>query len=175
MNTSQTAKLTVREIALMGIMTAILEVSVHLMAPLPNVEPVTLLVILYTLVLGKKVPYVLAAYILFEGFAYGFGIWWISYLYIWPLLAVIVFLFRSRTSPWVFSVISGSFGLCFGMLCSLPYLFIGGPIAAFNWWVAGIPYDLIHCAANFILCRMFFTPLYRLLKRLYFPAQDLRE
>ncbi|MCM1326440.1 MAG: hypothetical protein NC094_03575 [Bacteroidales bacterium] len=170
MNADNPPKLTVREVALMGIMTAILEVSVHLLAPLPNVEPVTLLVILYTLVLGKRVSYVLTAYILFEGFAYGFGVWWLSYLYIWPLLAVIAFLFRKRTSPWVFSIIAGSFGLCFGMLCSLPYLFIGGPIAAFNWWVAGIPYDLIHCAANFILCLAFFTPLLRLLKRLYRQA-----
>lgn len=166
MNTSETAKLTVREIAQMGIMAAILEVSAHLMAPLPNVEPVSLLVILYTLLLGKKAAYVLAAYILFEGFAYGFGIWWVSYLYIWPLLAAIVFLFRRQASPWVFSIISGGFGLCFGMLCSLPYLFISGPVAAFSWWVAGIPYDLIHCVANFTLCLVFFTPLYGLLKRL---------
>lgn len=167
MNTDKATKTSVREIASMGIMTALLEVSVHLMAPLPNVEPVTLLVILYTLILGKKVGYILAAYLLLEGFAYGFGVWWISYLYVWPLLAVIAFLFRRQASPWLFSVISGCFGLCFGMLCTIPYLFLSGPAAAFSWWVAGIPYDLIHCAANFMLCLVFFTPLYRLLKRLY--------
>lgn len=164
MKAEQTASLTVREIALMGIMTALLEVSVHIMAPLPNVEPITLLVILYTLVLGKKVTYILAAYILFEGFVYGFGIWWVTYIYIWPLLAVLTFMFRKHTSPWFWSIFSGAFGLFFGMLCSIPYLFIGGPAAAFDWWVAGIPYDLIHCAANVILCLAFFMPLNHLLK-----------
>ncbi len=175
MNTGKAAKLTVREIASMGIMTALLEVSVHLLAPLPNVEPVTLLVMLYTLVLGRKVGYVLAAYLLFEGFAYGFGIWWISYLYVWPLLAVVAFCLRRQASSWLFSAIAGAFGLCFGMLCSIPYLFLGGPAAAFAWWVAGIPYDLIHCAANFILCLVFFAPLYRLLKRLHDPVYPPQE
>ncbi len=165
MGTDKAAKITVREIASMGIMIALLEVSVHLLAPLPNVEPVSLLVILYTLILGKKVGYILAAYLLLEGFAYGFGIWWVSYLYVWPLLAMITFMFRRQTSPWFFGILSGGFGLCFGMLCSIPYLFLGGPAAAFSWWVAGIPYDLIHCAANFLLCLAFFTPLHRLLKQ----------
>ena len=167
MQTNQTARLTILEITRMGILTALLEVSVHAMAPLPNVEPVTLLVILYTLLLGKKVAYILAAYLLFEGFVYGFGLWWVSYIYVWPLLAILTFLFRKHTSPWFWSILSGAFGLCFGMLFSIPYLFIGGPAAAFTWWTAGIPYDLIHCGANFVLCLVLFTPLNRLFKKLY--------
>lgn len=169
MKLEKTTPLTIQDITRMGIMTALLEVSVHLMAPLPNVEPVTLLVILYTLVLGRKVAYILAAYILFEGFVYGFGTWWISYTYVWPLLAVLTFVFRRRTSTWFWTILSGTFGLFFGMLFSIPYLFIGGPAAAFSWWVAGIPYDLIHCVANAVLCLAFFKPLNQLLKKLYSP------
>ena len=30
--------------------------------------------------------------------------------------------------------------------------FIGGTQSAFGMWVSGIPYDLIHCVANFIIC-----------------------
>lgn len=160
------AKLTVREIALMGVMTALLEAAVHIMAPLPNVEPVTLLVILYTLFLGKKVIYILAAYILFEGCWYGFNIWWISYLYIWPLLAFLTYLFRKEQSVWFWSILAGIFGLLFGSLCSIPYFFIGGSAAGFAWLVAGIPFDVIHCAANFVLCMVLFVPLNRILKQL---------
>jgi energy-coupling factor transport system substrate-specific component len=127
MNTKQ--KLTTKEIAVMGLMIAVLEASVHAMAAIPNVEPVTLLLMLYTLFLGKKVVYVLVAYLLLEGGFYGFGLWWIAYLYIWPLLTFLTYLLRRQRS------------------------------SAFAWWVAGIPFDLIHCVANFLLCLILFPPL----------------
>lgn len=160
------AKLTIKEIALMGVMIALLEVAVHVMAPLPNVEPVTLLVILYTLFFGKKVIYILAAYLLLEGCWYGFGIWWIMYVYLWPLLSALTYLFRRKESVWFWSILAGSFGLCYGALCSIPYFFIGGPSMAFTWWVAGIPYDLIHCISNAVICLVLFIPLNRVMKRL---------
>lgn len=162
----QQKSLTIKEIALMGAMTAMLEVSVHIMASLPNVEPVTLLVILYTLFWGKKIVYILAAYLIFEGCWYGFGLWWGTYAYIWPILAFFTYLLRRHTSIWTWSILAGAFGLMFGALCSIPYFFIGGPAAAFTWWVAGIPYDLIHCASNAAICLALFPPLDHILKQL---------
>lgn len=158
-------KLTTREIAVMGLMVAVLEASVHAMAAIPNVEPVTLLLMLFTLFLGKRVIYVLAAYLLLEGCFYGFGLWWIMYLYIWPLLTFLTYLLRRQRSVWIFASLSGLFGLFFGALCSIPYLFIGGISGAFAWWVAGIPFDLIHCVSNFLLCLVLFLPLRRCLER----------
>lgn len=159
-------KLTVKETALMGAMTALLEVSVHIMASLPNVEPVTLLVILYTLFFGKKVIYILTAYLLFEGCWYGFGIWWFTYAYTWPLLALLAYLFRRQKSVWFWSLLSGTFGLMFGALSAVPYFFIGGAALAFSWWIAGIPYDFIHCMSNAVLCMTLFVPLNRILNQL---------
>ena len=101
-----------------------------------------------------------------EGCWYGFGLWWIMYLYVWPLLAGITYLLRRQRSVWVFSILSGAFGLMFGALCSLVYLFVGGPAAAFTWWVAGIPYDLIHGVSNFILCSILFYPLRGVLEKI---------
>jgi energy-coupling factor transport system substrate-specific component len=153
----------------MGLMVAILEASVHAMAVIPNVEPVTLLLILYTLFLGKKVLFVIAAYLLLEGCFYGFGLWWIMYLYIWPLLAFLTYKLRRQRSVWVFAILSGLFGLFFGALCSIPYLFMGGIASAFAWWISGIPFDLIHCASNFVLCLVLFPPLRHCLERLQLP------
>ena len=82
------SRFTIRDLALMGAMTCLLIVSVHALAPLPNVEPVTLLVILFTLFWGKRVAYILTAYLLLEGCFYGFGLWWVMYAYLWPLLAL---------------------------------------------------------------------------------------
>jgi energy-coupling factor transport system substrate-specific component len=151
--------LTPREIAVMGVMVAVLEASVHAMAALPNIEPVTLLLMLFTLYLGKKVIFVIAAYLLLEGCFYGFGLWWIMYLYTWPLLAFLTHLLRRQKSVWFFAILSALFGLFFGALCSIPYLFIGGVSTAFAWWVSGIPFDLIHCVSNFVLCMILFKPL----------------
>lgn len=158
--------LTIKETAIMGAMTAMLEVSVHMMASLPNVEPVTLLIILYTLFFRKKVIYILAAYLIFEGCWYGFGLWWFTYAYVWPLLALITYIFRRQKSVWFWSTVSAAFGLLFGAFCSIPHFFIGGPAAAFTWWVAGIPYDLIHSASNGVLCMVLFAPLNRALQQI---------
>ncbi len=148
-----------RDIALMGMMAAALEAAKFVLSFLPNVELVTLLIILYTLYFGKKVLPVIAVFVLLEGCRYGFGLWWVMYLYAWPLLAGVTWLLRRQRSAWVFSILAGAFGLSFGALCAVPYFFAGGPAAAFSWWVAGIPYDIIHCVSNFLLCRLLFCPL----------------
>ena len=110
----------------------------------------------------------------YKGMIYGFGLWWIMYLYSWPLLVFLTWCLRKQDSVWVFSILSGMFGLCFGLLCSIPYFFIGfvnggvvsGLIMAFEWWIAGIPFDLVHCIANFILMMVMYRPMRNLMKKI---------
>ena len=155
----QNRKLTIKDIAVMGVMVATMTSFKYAMSLIPNVEPVSLLIILYTLFLGPKVIYAIIVFVLIEGLLYGFGTWWVSYLYIWPLLSILTYIFRKQTSSLFFSVLSGIFGLFFGALTAIPYLFIGGITAAFNYFIAGIPYDLLHCVGNFVLCLALFRPL----------------
>lgn len=155
-----------RDIALTGVMIATIEASKLALSFLPNVELVTLLIILYTLTFGRKIVYVIAAFLLLEGCLYGFGLWWVMYAYIWPLVAGLAWFFRRRESVWFWSIFSGACGLFFGAFCSVPYLFIGGVKAMFTWWVAGIPYDLIHCVSNTVLCLILFAPLKAVLRTL---------
>ena len=163
---SKEKRLTTKEIAYMGVMVATLEAAKFALSFLPNVELVTLFIILYTLFFGGKVIYVILAFILIEGCRYGFGLWWVMYLYVWPLLALFTHLLRKWESVMTYSILSAAFGLCFGALCSIPYFFIGGPTTAFTWWIAGIPYDLLHCASNFVLCLILFRPLRAILNKL---------
>ena len=106
----ETTAIKVRDIALVGVMTATLEAAKFILSFVPNVEIVTLLIILYTLVFGKRIFYVIAAFLAMEGIQYGFGIWWLMYAYVWPLLAVLAYLFRRRESVWFWSIFSGFFG-----------------------------------------------------------------
>lgn len=164
-STAQNNKsLTIQDIALIGIMTATLEAGKLALSFLPNIEIVSLFIILYTLFFGRKTIYAIYTFVIIEGCLYGFGIWWIMYLYVWPLLALLTWCFRKHAAPLPYAILSGVFGLFFGALCAIPYLFIGGWSMAFSWWIAGIPYDIIHCVANFILCLFLFKPLHQVLK-----------
>ena len=158
--------LKVKDIAQIGMMIATIEVAKNALAFLPNVELVTFLFILYTLTFGRKVLFVVPAFILLEGTIYGFGLWWVMYLYTWPLLVFITWLFRRQESVLFWSVLSGVFGLMFGALCSISYFIGGGVAAGVAWWIAGIPYDILHCIANFLICLILYVPLRGILHKM---------
>lgn len=156
-----------RRLALLGILTAVLLAVRWPWRQLPNVEIVSLLVILYALLLGRQAFLVVYASVLLEGCLYGFGLWWVSYLYVWSILAGIALVLRRMEAPALFwAVVSGFFGLGFGALCALPYLVTGGPAAALSYWLAGLGFDLVHCIGNFLVCLLLFRPLHRLLEQL---------
>lgn len=152
-----------RRLAEDGLLTAILFALQISLSYLPNIELVSLFVILYTLVLGKRVIPILLAFSLLEGLLYGFGIWWVSYLYVWPILSGFAWLLKKYHFPdWGFWFLSCGFGLCFGFLCSIPYL-SGGLGAALSWWIAGIPFDLLHGIGNLAVAFVLFRPFKRIL------------
>lgn len=153
-------------IATMGLLSAILLVGQVGMSFLPNIEPVSTLIILYTLIYKKQTFPIIYTFVLLEGVVFGFGIWWISYLYIWSILALLTLLFQKMDSAFLWAILSGAFGLSFGALCAIPYLISGGIGAAVSYWVNGIPFDILHCGGNFVLTFVLYHPLLRVLKKL---------
>lgn len=160
------SKLSIKDVTLIGIMTATLIAGKMALSFLPNIEIVSLLIIVFTLTYGSRVFYSIIVFICIEMFMWGMGLWTLNYLYIWPLLAIITYLFRKQDSVWFWSIVSGIFGLGFGALCSILYLFIGGVRTAFAWWIAGIPWDVVHCIGNFVLALVLYNPLMTVLKKL---------
>ena len=162
-------------VALSGILGAILLVSQSALAPLPNIEIVSVLVVLFTLVLGKYVAYTLSVFILLEGLVYGFGLWWFSYLYIWTILAILAFFFRKMESRLGWALICGFYGLLFGTLTSFPTFILSGFAVGVAYILSGIPFDLIHAVANFLLAFLLLPVLRKLLEKLtyalHFGAQ----
>lgn len=156
----------IMQIVTIGVLSAILLVGQLGLAFLPNIEIVSTLIILYTQIYKKQVFSIILVFVVLEGIIFGFGIWWISYLYIWNILALIVLIFQKIDSAVLWAVVSGIFGLLFGALCAIPYLLSGGPGAAFAYWSAGIPYDILHCCGNFALTLILYKPLLQLLKYL---------
>ena len=156
----------VQNITLMGVLGALLILVQVGLAVLPNIELVSLLIILYSLVFGRRALIPVAVFILVEGLIYGFGLWWLNYLYIWPLLVLVALLLKKQRGRIFWVIVSAAYGLSFGALCAIPYLFIGGLPSAFAYWVQGIPFDLLHCFGNGVTAFLLFNPLLKLFERL---------
>lgn len=152
-------KAALKDLILSGLLGAFLLTVQMVLAPLPNVELVSLLVALYALEFPRQTPGALAVFVLLEGLLYGFGLWWVMYLYVWPLLAVISWLFRKTDSVLFWTAVLGVFGLMFGALCAIPYAVAGGIAAGIAYWVSGVPFDLLHCGGNVALTLVLYRPL----------------
>jgi len=154
-----------REAALFGVLGGLTFAAKVAMMSLPNIEPVSLLVMVFAVTFGKKALFPLYVYVLLEFALFGFGLWSAAYLYVWALLAFAAWLLRNMRSPLGWAVLSGAFGLLFGLLCAPVYVLTGVPAFALSWWLSGIPFDLTHCGGNFALALALFRPLHRLFAR----------
>ena len=155
-----------RDAALFSLLGAVLFAGKLAAAHLPNIEPVSLLVMAYAVCLGWRGLYPVYLYILLETALWGFGPWTVSYLYVWLVLFTLARLLRGMESPLGWAALSGCFGLLFGGLCAPVYGVMGGWATALSWWVSGLPWDLVHGAGNFVLAWMLFPLLRRWLERL---------
>lgn len=149
---------------ILGAMTFALKLG---MAALPNIEPVSLLILVYGAVFGYKALYPTFVYVTMEILCFGLGIWNVYYLYVWPALVLIAIFLRDMKPPLAWALVSGVFGLLFGALCAIADAFIGGVGFAVAKWASGIPFDIAHCAGNFIIALVLFKPLRELLEKLY--------
>lgn len=167
------AKLQVREITLFGILGAMTFAAKYVMSGLPNIEPVSLMVMVFGAVFGKKAVYPVSLYVLMEILFYGLGTWNVMYLYIWGILALGAYLLRCMEQPLGWAIFSGSFGLLFGAFCAPVDVVIGGAGYALSKWISGIPFDIAHCVGNFVMALVLFRPIRGLTERLYREKQGL--
>ena len=161
------AALSVREMVLFAILGALTFAAKYVMSFLPNIEPVSLMVMLFAVVFGWKWVYPVYLYVVLEILFYGISLWNINYLYIWAVLAVTSIFLRKMQQPVLWAMVSGVFGLMFGALCGIVDIFIGGFGYAVSKWVSGIPFDIMHCAGNFVIALLLFGPLRKLLESQY--------
>lgn len=151
---------------LFAVLGALTFAAKYVMSFLPNIEPVSLMVMLFAAVFGRKAVYPVSLYVLMEFLFYGLGLWNINYLYIWAILAIAAYFLRNARHRLVWAMLSGVFGLLFGALCGIVDVFIGGFGYALAKWVSGIPFDVMHCAGNFFIALVLFVPLRNLLETL---------
>ena len=156
----------IRQIAVLGLLGALLSAAKMAMAWLPNIEPVSLLILVYTAVLGWRALAPVFVFVALEVMIWGLNLWTLNYLYVWPLLVLAACLLWRMESVWGWAVLSGAFGLSFGFLCALLYWPLEGWHYVIAYWINGIPFTLLHCVGNFVLALALFQPCRRVMARL---------
>ena len=164
-------KIKAREIAIFGLLGALMYCSKIIMEIAPNVHLLGVFTIAFTVVYRKKALYPIYTYVFLNGLLSGFSTWWIPYLYIWTVLWGVTMLLPKRMPkklrPIVYMIVCACHGFFFGILYApaqalLYGLSFDGMIA---WIIAGMPWDFVHCVSNFF-CGMLIVPIIAILRRL---------
>ena len=162
-------KANTKEVAIFGMLGAVMFASKMLMEILPNIHLLGMFVVAITVVYRKKALYPIYIYVLLNGIFAGFAMWWIPYLYIWTILwAAVMILPKNmpkKVAPIVYAVICALHGFGFGVLYApaqaiMFNLNFEGMLA---WIAAGLPFDVIHGISN-LCCGVLILPLIKLLK-----------
>ena len=148
-------KLTIREMAVFGMLGALMYASKMLMEIAPNVHLLGVFTIAFTVVYRKKALYPIYIFILILGIFNGFATWWIPYLYVWTVLWAVTMLLPKKMSkkvrPIVYMILNAGHGFLYGTLYAPVQAILFG--LSFDkmiaWIVAGFPFDVIHGVSNF--------------------------
>lgn len=157
-------KLSIREIAVFGMLGAIMYVSGLIMEIFPNVHLLGGFTVAFTVVYRKKALYPIYIFVILNGIFCGFATWWIPYLYVWTVLWGAVMLLPkkmpNKVCPIVYMSVCAAHGFLFGTLYAPAQAILFGlsfkGMAA--WIYAGLPWDFIHGVSNFF-CGILIMPI----------------
>jgi energy-coupling factor transport system substrate-specific component len=153
---------TVKDVVVIAFLSAVLTVGKLSLAAVPNVEVVSLLFILYTVVFGWR--YGLLTAVVFattEILIWGLGLWTIGYYLIWPMLVLLTTMMPANFRNLLgYTLLSGAFGLFFGLFFAIytaPLL----NISVWVYWLNGIMFDVIHMVGNVVVMIVLYLPTRR--------------
>lgn len=157
----------IRDIVLIGVMSATLTAGKMALSFVPNVEIITLLFIIYSSTIGFKRSLIAAfLFATTEIFLYGFGTWLLGYYIVWPILVMLTSIINRKTeSEYIFAILAGIYGLLFGMFFAITESFFYGIAYGITYWISGLPFDIVHGLSNFILVLFLFKPLKNIISK----------
>ncbi len=157
-------RLSIKEIAVFGMLGGVMYVSKMIMELLPNIHLLGVFIVAFTVVYRQKALYIIYTYVFLNGIFSGFAAWWIPYLYVWTVLWAVVMLLPKnmpkRVQPIVYMAVCAAHGFLFGTLYAPAQAILFG--FSFQgmvaWIIAGLPWDFIHGISNFF-CGILIMPL----------------
>lgn len=138
-----------------------------LLSPIPNVQPVTVIVLLAGIRMGAKESVFLATIIaLCSNLVLGHGIWTLYQAVAWSLIGILGSVFSSKIDTLskliYFSVFSGLF---FNWFVSISILHAVSFELFLPYVISGLPFDLLHIVGNITFVIWFSTPLSEIMSK----------
>lgn len=163
---------------------AVMFVSKVMMEALPNIHPLTMFIMVFSLVYGVKALIPTYIYVFINGLYSGFNAWWVPYLYIWALQCLVTcgikFIIKkfvpkkhmNTVSALVYPVLAMLFGITFGILYApvQALMFHFTFSMTVKWILTGLYFDITHAIGNFCI-GLLIMPLSRLLLKLHKMAR----
>ena len=168
---AQSKGLSTRELALYGMLGALMFCSKLITEALPNIHLVGMLTMVCALSFGRRGLIPVYIFVLLTGIFGGFAFWWIPYLYIWALLWLACMLLPKnmprRVAAVVYPIVCSLHGFCFGVLYAPAQALLFGLNfkQTLAWIAAGLPFDIIHGISN-LFTGLMVLPLTELCRRL---------
>lgn len=143
----------VYRIAVLAMMVALCHVGRIMFQFLPNVQPVTVIVLLITLSFGVKDGLIVGVLsIIVSNLTLGMGIWTIAQVASYAVLVLLTGLFIPfQKKDWfdsVFVVYVGLSGYLYGLIISVIQAPFFGIHKLWPYYLAGIPFDSLHAIGN---------------------------
>ena len=153
-------KLTLRESIVLSLLGAVMFCSKLITEAIPNVHFIAMLTMAYTVVFRKKAIYAILVFIMLTGLFYGFGVWWVPYFYLWPILWAVTLLLPTNLKPKYAVPMYMAVGFFHGLFYGTMYAPFQAIVFGLNfkrmiaWIVAGLPWDVIHAVGNLFACSL---------------------
>lgn len=176
----------IKKLVLIAVLGASLNVVKFALMYIPNVEAVTLFIVIYTYVFGltTSIPATLV-FCVIEGFLFGFDpSWLIAYFIHWPFIAVVAAFCKllKIKFPLLIAVIIGLATALFGFQSTFIYYWTGGAIGKPGWvdrywmtYMAGIWFYVAEVASALVMITFLFKPLVKVLTKLKCKYYNIAE
>ncbi|PEX93253.1 ECF transporter S component [Bacillus cereus] len=144
----------IKSIALVAVLTALSVTGRIVFAFIPNVQPTTTLLILVTLLMGKRYGILHAMLVMVtSNLILGIGIWTIPQIIAYSIIVLITGLIIrpmfSKIPHFIMGLYAGLTGFLYGFIISLCQVPIYGSKYFFAYYMAGLPFDFNHAIGNF--------------------------
>lgn len=157
----------VRELVLIALISALNIGSRVALQFLPNIKPVTSIIIMCTLVFGCRFGCMVSIVtVLVSGLFLGFGTYIPFQILAWVIIVFLSWFLqkcKADLNVYLMALYCGICGYIYGFFVSLDKFFIAGPYGFLTYYLAGLSFDTLHCIGNvvfWIICYPVLMPIF---------------
>jgi len=158
----------IKDLTLIALLAAILFVQQLALSMLPNIQFTTLLIVLYTKVLGfKKTTFIIIIHVIISNFFSPYGtmnpIFLPSVFISWMLIPIsLSTIFKKVESPYILAFIGFVFGFIYGWsFIPISVIVLEVPLKAY--FLMDLPFEIVMAISNFLTILWLYEPLRKVL------------